>query len=55
MDYCERNSPEFPSFHLLQPVVLIMRFFTRVDEIQHVGTNEERTKFLEIAMFFVFD
>ncbi len=46
---------EFSSFHLSLSVSFIMCFFRRSDEIEHVDAKEESSKFLEVAVFFVFD
>lgn len=46
---------EFPSLHLLRTVGLVVLFFGGVNEIQHVGTDQDRTELLEIAVILVLD
>lgn len=41
--------------HLLQAVVLIVRVLSGANEIQHVGSDEERAELAEVAVALVFD
>jgi hypothetical protein len=41
------------SLHLLQAIVLVMRVLSGADEVQHVGANQERSQFTEIAVVLV--
>jgi hypothetical protein len=41
------------SLHLLQAVVLVVLFLSSVDEVEHVGADEQRTELAEIAVGFV--
>ena len=46
---------EFASLHLLQAIVLVMRILGCADQIQHVGADEERAEFAEIAVVLILD
>jgi hypothetical protein len=46
---------EFTSFHLSKSVRLVVRLFGRCDQVKHVGSDEEGSKFLEITMVLVLD
>lgn len=46
---------EFTSLHLLLAVVLVVRFFSGVDEIKHMGANQEGAKLLEVAVILIFN
>jgi len=39
--------------HLCLPVVLIVKLFRSGDQVKHVCPDEERAKFLEVAMAFI--
>lgn len=41
------------SLHLFQAVVLIVLFLGSVDEVEHVGADEQGAELAEIAMGFV--
>jgi hypothetical protein len=41
------------SLHLFQAVVLIVLFLSSVDEVEHVGADEQGTEFAEVAVGFV--
>ena len=44
---------EFAGLHLLLTVVLVVKFLGRVDKIEHVGTDEERTELFEVAVLLI--
>jgi hypothetical protein len=44
---------ELASLHLLGTVSLVVRLLGRVDKIQHVGANQDRTELLEVAVILV--
>lgn len=46
---------EFPCLHLLGTVCLVMRLLSGVDEVEHVGTDEDRSELLEVAVVFILD
>ena len=46
---------ELPRLHLLSPVGLVVRLLGRVNEIQHVGTDQNRSELSEVAVFLLFD
>lgn len=46
---------ELASLHLLLPVVLVVSFLCRGDQVEHMGADEEGSQLLEIAMLLVFD
>jgi hypothetical protein len=46
---------EFACLHLLSTVGFVVCFFGRVDEVQHVGSDQDRAKLLEIAVVFILD
>lgn len=46
---------ELPRLHLLSTISLVVRFLGGMDEVEHVGTDENRTKLLEVAVILVFD
>jgi len=46
---------EFTGFHLSKSVRLVVRLFSRGDQVKHVGSDKEGSKFLEITMVFVLD
>jgi hypothetical protein len=41
------------SLHLFQAIVLVMRVLGGADKVQHVGANQERSQFAEIAVVLV--
>ncbi len=43
------------SLHLLSAVGFVVEFFCRMDEIQHVGADQDRAELLEIAVVLVLD
>lgn len=47
--------PEFPGFHLLSAIGFVMVVFGGVDEIEHMGPDEDGPELLEVAMIFVLD
>jgi hypothetical protein len=46
---------EFPCLHLLGTVRLIVRLLGGVDEVKHVGTDEDRSELLEVAVVLILD
>jgi hypothetical protein len=46
---------EFAGLHLLSAVGFIVGFFGGVDEIEHVGSDEDGTELLEVAVVLVLD
>ena len=44
---------ELAGLHLLGAVCLVVRFFGGVDEIQHVGSNQDGAELLEVAVVLV--
>jgi hypothetical protein len=44
---------EFTGFHLLSAVGFVVGFFGGVNEVQHVGSDEDGAEFLEVAVVFV--
>lgn len=46
---------ELASLHLLGAVGFVVRFLSGVDEIQHVGSDENRAQLLEVAVVFILD
>ena len=46
---------EFASLHLLSAIGFIVGFFGSVDEIEHVGSDEDGTELLKVAVVFVLD
>lgn len=46
---------ELPRLHLLSTIRFIMHLLGRVDEVEHVRADQDRTELLEIAVVFVFD
>lgn len=46
---------EFASLHLLTTVCLVVVLFGCVDQVEHVGANENSTQLLEIAVILVLD
>jgi hypothetical protein len=46
---------ELAGLHLLGAVGFVVRFFGGVDEIEHVGSDENRAQLLEIAVVFILD
>jgi hypothetical protein len=51
----EGDAPKLPRLHLLLPVVLVVLVLARVDQVEHVGAEEERAKLLEVAVVLVLD
>ena len=43
------------SLHLLLPIELIVSILGRSDEIEHVGSNEQRTELAEVGMLLILD
>jgi len=41
------------SLHLFQAVVLVVLFLSSVDEVEHMGADEQGTELAEIAVRFV--
>ena len=46
---------KFAGLHLREAVRFIVVLFGRVDQVQHVGANEDAAQFLEVAVFLVLD
>lgn len=46
---------KFASLHLLSTVGLVVELLCRVDEVQHVGSDQNRAQLLEIAVVLVLD
>lgn len=46
---------ELPRLHLLRTVGLVVLFFGRVNEIQHVSTDQNRTELSEVAVLLLLD
>ena len=46
---------KFTCLHLCLPVILIVQFLRRRDEVKHMRPNEKRTKLLEVTVVLVFD
>lgn len=44
---------KFPGLHLLRTVGLVVLLLGGVDKIQHVGTNQDRTKLLKVAVVLI--
>ena len=47
--------PKLPSLHLRRSIGLVVLLLGGVDEIQHMRADEDRTKFLEVAVGFIFN
>jgi hypothetical protein len=43
------------SLHLLQAIVLVVVFLSGVDQIQHVGTDQQRSQLAEVAVVLIFN
>lgn len=46
---------KFTSFHLCKSVGLVVCLFGGGDQIKHVGSDQERSEFLEITMVLILD
>lgn len=46
---------ELASLHLLSTVSLVMQLLGGVNKIEHVGSDQDRSKLLEVAVVLVFD
>ncbi len=44
---------ELASFHLLGTVYLVVRLFGRVDEVKHVGADQDATELLEVTVIVI--
>lgn len=46
---------EFPCLHLLGTVRLVVRLLGGVDEVKHVGTDEDGSELFEVAVVLILD
>jgi len=46
---------EFTRLHLGETVRFVVGFFRRGDEVEHVGSDEQAAKLLEVAVLLVFN
>lgn len=46
---------EFTSLHLLSTVRLVVQLFRSVNKVEHMGSNQDGTKLLEVAVVLVLD
>lgn len=55
VDLFDFRLSEFTSLHLRKSVRLVVGFFGRGDQVEHVRSNEKRSEFLEITVILVLD
>ena len=55
VQFAGSNLARLPRLHLLRSIRFIVNFFCRMNEIEHVSSNENGTELLEIAVVFIFN
>ena len=53
VQFARSGFAELPGLHLLRTIRLVMSLFSGVNQIQHVRSNENRSKLLEVAVIFI--
>lgn len=53
VQFPQSGFPELPGLHLTSAVRLVVRLFRRMDKIQHMSADEDRSNFLKIAVILV--